>query len=311
MTTSSKKIALSAAGIALGIGLAAASSAQAAPRPAVVPLPAGFSPEGVAAGAGNTVYVGSLRDGNIYRADLRTGAGELFIDAPVGSMAVGLKADVAHNRLFVAGGGTGVLAVYNLTSGALLAQVPLASPGATFLNDVAVTRDGVWVTDSVNPVLYFVATGDGTYDQVRTVPLSGPAADTSGAFNVNGIAATPDGKTLIVAHSALAAVIAVDPATGDSTTIDLGGASLPNVDGILLDGPRLWVVQNFSNQVSEVRLAPDYLSGAIVGVIASPDFRIPTTVARHGNDLAVVNARFDLGIPGPGDAAYEVVVVPR
>ncbi len=28
-----------------------------------------------------------------------------------------------------------------------------------------------------------------------TLPLSGPAADTSGAFNLNGIAATPNGST--------------------------------------------------------------------------------------------------------------------
>ena len=32
--------------------------------------------------------------------------------------------------------------------------------------------------------------------------------------------------------------------------------SVPNVDGILLSGHRLYAVQNFLNQIAEVRLAP-------------------------------------------------------
>jgi hypothetical protein len=39
-------------------------------------------------------------------------------------------------------------------------------------------------------------------------------------------------------------------------------------------------------------------------------FQVPTTVARHGDELALVNARFDLGLPppfGPGRAAWHGV----
>ncbi len=36
-----------------------------------------------------------------------------------------------------------------------------------------------------------------------------------------------------------------DPLTGASQEIDLGTESVTNGDGILLDGKRLWVVQNF------------------------------------------------------------------
>ena len=32
--------------------------------------------------------------------------------------------------------------------------------------------------------------------------------------------------------------------------------SVPNVDGILLEAGRLWAVQNFSNQIARIRLAP-------------------------------------------------------
>ena len=43
-------------------------------------------------------------------------------------------------------------------------------------------------------------------------------------------------------------------------------------------------------------------------VITSPAFQVPATVARHGNRLAVVNAKFDTGFP-PTAAQYEVVLV--
>ena len=113
-------------------------------------------------------------------------------------------------------------------------------------------------------------------------------------------------------HSALEALFTVDPATGETSPIDVGQA-VPNGDGILLVGRRRWVVQNFLNQVIEVRLSGDLSSGSVINTITSKDplLRIPTTVARYGGRLAVVNARFDLGIPGPIDADYDVVLLPR
>ena len=71
----------------------------------------------------------------------------------------------------------------------------------------------------------------------QTLALSGPAADTSGEFNLNGIQATANGKTLIMAHSANGQLYTVDPRTGASATI--AGVSVPSVDGIVLEGRRL------------------------------------------------------------------------
>ena len=99
------------------------------------------------------------------------------------------------------------------------------------------------------------------------------------------------------------------PVTGGSETIDLGGESVTNADGILLDGPRLWVVQNRLNQVAEIRLSPDYSSGAVVATRTDGDFDVPTTIARHGNSLAAVNARF--GTPPTPDTQYDIVVIRR
>lgn len=299
------------AGFAGALTLVATAGTQAASRSGVIFLPDGFSPEGVATGAGNSVYVGSLADGDIWRGDLRTGQGEILADAPKGRIAVGLKVSQRTRQVFVAGGGAGQAYVYDARSGADLGAITLTS-GPSFVNDVALTSGGAWFTDSLQPQLYFLPVApDGSLGSVRTLPLTGPAAEIVAPFNLNGIAASPDGSKLVVAHSGLAALMAVDPVSGQSQTIDLGGASVPNADGILLDGPRLWVVQNFVNQVSEIRMAPDYRSGTVESVRTDPDFRIPTTIARQGNTLVAVNARFDLGIPGPADAEYQLVLFDR
>ena len=125
-------------------------------------------------------------------------------------------------------------------------------------------------------------------------------------FNANGIAATPNGKTLIIVNSNEGALYSVDPGTGFATRINLGGGSVANGDGILLQGKTLYVVQNRLNQIAVIELSPDLTEGQIVHTITSSLFEVPTTIARFGSDLYAVNARFDLPA---GD--YEVVRVSR
>ena len=144
--------------------------------------------------------------------------------------------------------------------------------------------------------MYFVPVGPtGALGPFRTLSLTGPAAALTGQFNLNGIAATPNGDTLIVAHTASAKLYTVNPVTGSSA--EIVGVSVPNVDGILLEGGRLRAVLNFSNQLLEIRLSPDLTSGVVAAVITSGQFQVPATLARHGSDLALVNAKFDHGAP--------------
>ena len=135
--------------------------------------------------------------------------------------------------------------------------------------------------------------------EFRTLELRGPAADTSGEFNLNGIAATEDGGTLIVAHSANGALYTVDPDTGESA--EIAGVSLPAVDGIVLQDGELWAVQNQLNQVTEVRLNSGLTAGSIEEEITDRAFQTPTTAIRFGGRLAVVNAKFDTGFPPTAD----------
>ena len=287
--------------------VAAVAVPAAAARPVeVIVLPGATSAEGIAAGRGATFYAGDLFAGDIFRGNIRRGIAELFIDAPAGRQAVGMAADLRHDLLFVAGGFTGQGYVYDLDTGATVASYQFATPPATVINDVAVTRRGAWFTDSVQGQLYFVPVSRaGVPGPSQTLALSGPAADTSGEFNLNGIQATANGKTLIVAHSANGQLYTVDPRTGASATI--AGVNVPNVDGIVLAGRRLWAVQN-TNQVTRIRLNAHLTSGVVEKVITSDLFQVPTTAARFGSRLAVVNAKFDTGIPPTADQ-YEVVVV--
>ena len=292
--------------LVLSLVAAVALPAAASQTPQVIVLPGATSAEGIAAGRGATFYAGDLFAGDIFRGNIRRGTAELFIDAPAGRMAVGMAADLRHDLLFVAGGFTGQAYVYDLGTGASVASYDLGDPETSIINDVTVTKAGAWFTDSFQARLYFVPVSRaGVPGPSRTLTLSGPAADTSGEFNLNGIQATANGKTLIVAHSANGQLYTVDPRTGASATI--AGVSVPQVDGIVLEGRRLWAVQN-TNRVTRIRLRRHLTSGVVEKVITSDLFQVPATAALFGRRLAVVNAKFDTGIPPTADQ-YEIVLV--
>ena len=285
--------------------------------PDVIPLPNGFQPEGIATGTGTTFYVGSIPTGAVYRGDLRTGEGAVLVPAQAGRSAIGLKYDDRSGVLFVAGGPTGYAYFYDGDTGAnvLGANVPgiQLTILPSFINDVVITKDAAYFTNSFQPFIYRVPlenNGDlPAVPSVVEIPLGGEYQFTPGAFNANGIAATPNGKTLIIVNSTEGALYNVDPITGVATRIDLGTGAVPNGDGILLQGKTLYVVQNRLNQIAVIELSADLTSGTIAEIITDADFRVPTTIARFGNSLYAVNARFGTA-PTP-DTEYEVVRVSR
>lgn len=276
--------------------------------PTTIALPDGFRPEGIAIGALPYAYFGSLADGAIYRANLVTGQGRVISPGP-GTQSVGLALD-HRGRLFVAGGTGGDARVVSVATGTVLASYPLAT-GATFINDVILTRDAAWFTDSFQPELYRVPLGRHgelpTADEVTTVPLTGDFAQTAGQ-NANGIERTPDGTGLLVIQNSTARLFRVDPATGAATEVDLAGQTLPAGDGLLLHGRTLYVVQNVLNQVAVVKLDPAGTRGTVVTQVSDPRFDLPTTVASFGGRLYLPN--FGPFQPTP-DTPYTAVAIRR
>jgi sugar lactone lactonase YvrE len=270
--------------------------------PDVIPLPDGFNPEGIVAGNGNTLYVGSLFDGAIYQVDRRTGAGNLIVQAQTGRISVGLDFDDRTDYLFVAGGTDGYAYVYDANTGMEVAAIQLTTmtfPNA-MINDVIVTEDAAYFTNSFQAEFYKVSLNiDGAIPSgvtAQTIPLTGDFTLGLG-FNANGIVANDDGSRLIIANSVLGKLYLTDPATGMTTEIDLGGALVPNADGLVLRGNKLYVVQNMNNQISVVMLRGDWTSGTIINTITHPDFHIPATATIRGNTIYVVNAKFDIAPP--------------
>lgn len=296
--------------------------------PSVFNVPTGRPPEGIAVGRGSSFYVSSLLYGGVYGGDLRTGEGATVVPDQPGRMALGLAVDVRSNAIFVAGGGPllapvpGSGYVYDAATGAELAVYPF---NGVFVNDVVVTRDAAYFTDSGRPVLYKVPLGpQGELPDpsaVQEILLDGFDFDPNLFVNANGIDATPDGRTLILANTGFASVYKVDALTGKTTKIDLGGASLPFVDGVVLAGRTLYVVQNQAlNQFNElgkigvVTLDPTLTSGVVSDApLESPHYDVPTTAARFGSTIYAVNARFDdwffIGAP-PDGLEFTVVGLP-
>ncbi len=288
------------------IAVLAASAALAKSFPATIALPNGWQPEGIAVGGGSTFYVGSIPTGAVYRGDLRSGKGATFVQGATGRAAIGIEHD--RGRLFVAGGPTGKGFVYNARTGALVRELQLATGGgATFVNDVVVTKRAAYFTDSNRAVLYRLALSrNGAPAATATALALTGDFQLVGGFNLNGIDATPDGKTLVVVQSANGKLYRVVAATGVSKAIDLGGAVVTNGDGLLLHGRTLYVVQNRDNKIAVVALAKGLGSGTVSRFITNPAFDVPTTIDRHGSRIWAVNARFGTA-PGPA-TTYSVVL---
>jgi hypothetical protein len=295
----SRRLLLPAAAL-LALTLAAAP-ALAAPFPAEIPLDDGFRPEGITDGTGTTAYVGSLANGAIVRVNVRTGSVVPFAAGAVGRVTVGLDYEDGAHRLWAAGGPTGEVRAYDARTGEVLETYAVT---AGFLNDVAVTEDAVYVTDSLIPqqLIVIPLPADGSLPDPAdafTLPLTGDLVYIDG-FNANGIVAS--GGWLIIVQSNTGLLFRVDPTTGATETIDLGGASVSFGDGLELVGSTLYVVRNQLGEILEIRLADDLLSGTVVDTLEPEGVDVPTTAAFIAGRLWLVNARFNTS-PGP-DTAY-------
>ena len=278
--------------------------------PKTIALDVGFQPEGIAI-SGTTFYVGSIPTGAVDTGDLRTGQREDLVPGVTGGSkaAIGVEYDRRGDRLFVAGGGTGKGFVYDADDGDLIQEYQLTTATPRFINDVVVTRRGAFFTDSNNQQLYRIPISRrgelGTTSE--TLPLTGDLSFSAG-FNLNGIDATRDGRRLVVVQSNEGKLFRVNPRTGVTRELELTGGDVMRGDGILLQGKRLFVVQNTLNQIAVIRVDRRLREGTIKRLIKDPLFDVPTTIDNVGeHTLYAVNARF--GNPSPTTATYNLVRV--
>jgi hypothetical protein len=279
-----------------------ALAVPAAARPAapdVIHLPNGFGPEGLTS-SGKTFYTGSTATGAVLKGNLRTGAVRRLVPPHSGRNSIGME--VAGRRLFVAGGPSGSLFVYNARTGADVASFDV---NGGFVNDVVATRRGAFFTDSAKKQLYVLRHG-----RARTLPLSGDLQYDSdpNTFELNGIDAARGGRVLISVQSRNGDLFRINPRTGVTRRIRVTGGDLTNGDGILLRGRTLYVVRNRNNQIAVVKLNRRLRAGRVVRTLTNANLDVPTGITSFRGSLYAVNAKF--GQSGP-TVPYEVVRVAK
>ena len=319
-----RSAALTAAAIMLAATL---STAHAQNWPDLIPIPTGFEAEGIELGKGHEFFVGSLsfsgnptHAGSIYKGNLRTGEGELLVEATEKPI-VGLSYDARTNYLYGATGHSAGFAgprwdqgvkVYDASSGDLIKEVIFGDD--MVINDVLVTKTGVYCTDSVNAVLYKIpleASGE---------IIASPAfekIDLTGfvmvpGFNANGLAGDFDGKELVVINISTGVLYLVDTASGVASPIDIQGDEtvFMNGDGLYMSGRTLYICQNFTEKIAVVQLSGDLSTGTFVKNLVSDDFAVPTTIIGFGNSIYAINTHFfELIAPGGDPTLVETEVV--
>jgi len=280
------------------VAVLAASAVAAADPPAtqvytLTPSSHG-NPEGVAFDRhSDAFFVGATGDGTIYRGTLGDPSVVELIPGAAGKSAIGLK--VAHGRLYVAGGATGDIVVYDLGSRCQVATFATGAGG--FLNDLVVTERGdVFVTDSFRPTLWHVTAaqvrdGHGTPEAISVAP---EITYQAGKFNLNGIVALGD-RTLVVVQTSTGGLFRIDLERNGRRIQQIDAPPIVGGDGMLLDAGRLIVVNG--PQLTFVALDHHASRGTVVGQLTDPTFRGPSTIARAHQRYLVVNADFETSTP--------------
>lgn len=255
-------------------------------------------------------FVSSTSDGTIFRGTVQEGGGEAEVFLEGGqderTTAVGLALD-GEERLFVAGGDTGRMFVYDTGSGELVDSFQ-NDRQETFVNDVTVVPSGdAYFTDSFSPVLYrLTATGDG-YEFEEWLDLGGTPIQYQDGFNLNGIVSAEDGRYLIVTHSSTGQLFRIDTESSEVTEIQLGGDQVPG-DGMVLDGQTLYAVTG--EEISHAQLSGGFTRGTVQNQFSYPPFRSPTTIDKYDERLLVVNSQFGARESGDPELPFTVADVP-
>ncbi len=268
-------------------------------------------PEGIAVFGGN-YYVGSVGNGDVYRGDLTQPRASVFVPrGPGHRRSAGIKATA--DRLVVAHE-EGHVGVYDRVTGEPVNRFSNALGEVSNVNDVTIAPNGdAYLTDYFLSRIYRIPAAAIAHHQSGTQPLpifldlsgtSFPAEEKS----ANGIAATADGRFLLVTHYSRGQLYLVRLSDKHVTRVDLHGQELKGPDGIVLtDAGVLYVVENDGvARIAKIDLSDRYDEGRILSRTTSPRFQTPTTAAIAGDRLVVVNSQFHEA----GKPPFTVVNIP-
>ena len=203
---------LAVLGAVLVAAFVVAAVAVADKGPERIALPDGYRPEGIAAGKGRSIYVGSIPTGQVLEIDTKTGAPRRSPCPPAkGTRRSGLKYDKQADRLFVSGGPTGKAFVYDAEQRRRACGVPAhrsrtahvhqrrrAHPRRRVFHRLTAAGD---LRREAGPV------------RRHADPLTGFPM-TPGQNNLNGIEAARNGRILLAIQSSEGVLWRIDPRQG-------------------------------------------------------------------------------------------------
>jgi sugar lactone lactonase YvrE len=270
-------------------------------------------PEGIAFDQRTqSVFVSSTTNGAIFRGGSGDENLEVFLAPGVDGRTTAIGLDVDDDgHLFVAGGGTGFIFVYDANTGQLVERLSGGS-SPTFINDIAVDKDGhAYITDSMSPVIYrVVPDGTGGYTLERWLELAGTPIQYRMGFNLNGIVASSNGKFLYTVQSNTGLLFRIDIETKEIVQLDVGGALFMAGDGLWLHDNSLYVLQNSLELITKIRLNPNQATGTVVSQTTDPSFMFPTSLVIARGRMLVVNSQFDRRAAANPVLPFTVSVVP-
>lgn len=316
--TGPRGVATVTAALTLIAAAASPAASQASPPDGpptyVVSHEPGVIPEGIAVGRDGRMYVTSDATGQVYVGNVRDSQLSPFAAAAVTERgtSLGVHTD-AGGRVWSVGGNS--LLVHHRSGRLMWTRTaeggPLAAP---YLNDLALTREAVYVTDWANAVIHRaprIRGGLGELEKWLDIRPAWPGFPAQ-YWLLNGIVADRTGSTLLVASNGTEAIWRVDTATKQVEPVDLADQSL-GADGLVLDGTRLYGVLNYGAPagVYVAELDDTLSSGRVTHRLlidtAGEPFDLPTTLAVHQCRIYVVNSQAD---DKPGTPPDTVSAVP-
>jgi Cu-Zn family superoxide dismutase len=113
--------------------------------------------------------------------------------------------------------------------------------------------------------------------------------------NLNGIVASPDGRTLLTVQTNTGTLFRVDIASGAISRVAVTGADLLFGDGLLRVGDELYVARNAANEITKLKLEPDWGAAVVESTVENDAFAFPTALAVLRGRLLVTNSQLNAG----------------
>jgi DNA-binding beta-propeller fold protein YncE len=308
----------------LSLALLAAMSGQAHAFPSRYTVSGATAfPEGVAAHTPK-FWVSSFRHGTIYLGDVHSAQTHVWLAGQTAghpadgrTQAAGMKVSADGTKLYVAGGQTGYIWVYDTASKALIRRFYTGHGGV--LNEVALAPDGTaYVTDSERPYLYRIDPGvlpPGTPgDTMELTPWVNdlPAYTTVAGITANANGVVANAVNVIYVQSNTGQLWKVNRSTKAVTEITVDSGPLKHGDGMIFDHNRLLVVRNSLNEIDKLTFSASGGHATVADTFTSHSLRFPTGIAALPQRMLVVNSQMDKKVaPATPVLPFTVSAIPR